>query len=357
MFNKLIEYLSQVADIHLISRLKDERLEFPYEEDVRIFLPDMHFISNERAEKFKYGTNYPDLIKDVAEQLLGFKNEVGDENNVVVYQLGDFLDPWRETPSYWTVGGISSEWEASIQKILDDNAPAINQLRHPDLETQFVFGNHDIDLRWLPAFSAWKLRYYFPIDPLNLEKGASIVALHGDILKAFEKQVPDWLQYLAVYLFGGVKKPSEKDLGKLRKEIIKAHNKRKYTNYIHQLKPSISGEFESIDDDLPERHNVKKKGESSEVELKYLQEAKDFFSKVSDDLEWDLRVAIIGHTHHARIAIDETGDQFFALVDCGAWIERCKGVVDGEEIEMENAQIGVLSNNDVRIYQLRPKEG
>jgi hypothetical protein len=47
------------------------------------------------------------------------------------------------------------------------------------------------------------------------------------------------------------------------------------------------------------------------------------------------------------------------MIDCGGWINNCKGKVEQEgeeqELEMENAQIGVLSNNDVRIYQLKPK--
>ena len=39
------------------------------------------------------------------------------------------------------------------------------------------------------------------------------------------------------------------------------------------------------------------------------------------------------------------------LVDCGAWIEE--GKLDGEIVR--NAQVGILYDNDIRIYQLFPR--
>jgi UDP-2,3-diacylglucosamine pyrophosphatase LpxH len=59
---------------------------------------------------------------------------------------------------------------------------------------------------------------------------------------------------------------------------------------------------------------------------------------------------VIGHTHHARIVTREENGDFFALIDCGAWIEHYKGD-DGQP--HENAQIGVICGNNARIYQLR----
>ena len=77
--------------------------------------------------------------------------------------------------------------------------------------------------------------------------------------------------------------------------------------------------------------------------------------KINQRHDTDLRLAVIGHTHRARIVVDDTEEHFFALIDCGAWIERCKTRVDDKEQVMENAQIGVLFDNDIRIYQLTPK--
>lgn len=64
-------------------------------------------------------------------------------------------------------------------------------------------------------------------------------------------------------------------------------------------------------------------------------------------------VAVIGHTHHARIAIRETKTgELFTLIDCGAWIENC--LAEGDASPMPNAQIAALSANEARIYQLQP---
>lgn len=354
MHDRLLDYLNRVADVHLVSRLKDERLNFPHKDDIRIFLPDMHLISKDRDKEFKYGTNHPALLAKLAEELKEFKKETGDAETVFVYQLGDFIDLWRETPSYWSVGGQSDEWEASVQQILDDNSPVINPLRDPDLGTQFILGNHDIDLYRLPSFAGWNLKYYFPLD---LEKGASAAVFHGDIFSMFEKIIPDGLQYLAVHIFGPLVKPSVKDLGTIRDVIIKAHNKRKYSNYIQRPAPSGPDNLITLGSEpLPERHNVKEKGITNEEELTYLKEAEDFGDRVNEEMGWNLRMAVIGHTHYARIAVDESDNKFFTLLDCGAWIERCSVTIEGEEKEMENAQIGALNDNDVRIYQLSPKE-
>jgi hypothetical protein len=55
--------------------------------------------------------------------------------------------------------------------------------------------------------------------------------------------------------------------------------------------------------------------------------------------------------HHARIAVYEgASGEFFALMDCGAWIERYRTLADPES--HPNAQIGVMAGNDCRIYQI-----
>ena len=79
--------------------------------------------------------------------------------------------------------------------------------------------------------------------------------------------------------------------------------------------------------------------------------------KVNKKTGYQLGLAIIGHTHDARIAVDDTNkDKPFILLDCGAWVKKSKALVkegtDYVEKEVFNAQIGVLCNNDARIYQL-----
>jgi hypothetical protein len=63
-------------------------------------------------------------------------------------------------------------------------------------------------------------------------------------------------------------------------------------------------------------------------------------------------MAVIGHTHQARIAVHDIGDEFFALMDCGAWIENCS--TEDDPAPRPNAQIAALGANEARIYQLAP---
>jgi UDP-2,3-diacylglucosamine pyrophosphatase LpxH len=66
---------------------------------------------------------------------------------------------------------------------------------------------------------------------------------------------------------------------------------------------------------------------------------------------------VLAHTHHPRIAIDERGSEFFSVIDCGGWITKAQAIIEGDKKTFRNAQIGVLHNNDARIYQLFPKGG
>ncbi|MCP5108281.1 MAG: hypothetical protein GY950_33150, partial [bacterium] len=152
-------------------------------------------------------------------------------------------------------------------------------------------------------------------------------------------------------------------LGEIRKKSIRAYKGRNFTQYIQQRTPPVldrllkipEGQL-SLDDVLQnENFNVKEAGNTDKHNLSYLEESMALSGEINEDMEWDLRTAVIGHTHHARITTDQRDGKFFALVDCGAWIEKSTAVTGGEETVIKNAQIGVLHNNDVRIYQLQPK--
>ena len=71
-------------------------------------------------------------------------------------------------------------------------------------------------------------------------------------------------------------------------------------------------------------------------------------------LEEIAAAGIIGHTHHARIAVKtaENGGRF-VLIDCGAWIEDCRQFPNDDPAP--SAQIAAISANWARIYQLAPE--
>jgi len=367
MHEKFLEHLTKCSDVYLLARLKDQRLGYNHPEDMGIFFPDLHLIGNDREKEFNYKTNEQELLKKVLEKVKEFKSDPNiNTKRISVYQLGDFLDLWRQTPFYLQIAKFAKKAEEGVQKIQDDKKSIINLFKNAPIKTNFLLGNHDFDLHDFPEFSDSVLKYYLPFDLDNfndlddLFKKVTIVVLHGDIFSLLEKNVPDLLQQLAVFLLGPGKKPSVKALGELRKEMIKPFKNRKFTNFIQQRTPPVLDTLIKIEDNnLPigdENFNVKKAGETTnDKNLRFLEDSKKFFAEANTNFGLSLKTAIVGHTHHPRIAIDERNDQFFAVVDCGAWITKIKAIKDGKEDVFDSAQIGVLHNNDVRIYQLFPK--
>jgi UDP-2,3-diacylglucosamine pyrophosphatase LpxH len=365
MHKEFLDKLSDVASVQLVAKLKDESIELPFQGVIRVFIPDLHMFSKERQKDFKYEchTNYNtdenDLLPQLARFLLQFKTENNDKN-VLVYQMGDCLDPWRETPKPWELH--EDEWQGIIQRMIESNEATWDPLVDDSLHTNFLLGNHDYDLHRLQTFyDRWRyLRFY-----LNNVKGIPVAGMfHGDIF-SWAERLPDWIQQFFVYHFSP-KEKSKKFNRELDKAIRDTHKRGdKYIDYenyndtgtLFQLGQLVNPSDVESDDEW----NIKRKGEASKSQLQRLGQAKKLFAKVNKKTGYRLRMAIIGHTHCARIAVDDEGDdsERFILVDCGAWVKKCSAKVkkDGnwEDTVVTNAQIGVLSTNEVRIYQLSPK--
>ena len=141
----------------------------------------------------------------------------------------------------------------------------------------------------------------------------------------------------------------------MRDEISLSHGGRYYRNYIQNPQPATLGKVQAGEpDNIPARWNVQQEGAAPSQNLMFLDAAHKSCLKANNDYEMNLKVAVIGHTHHARIAVRETADgDLFTLIDCGAWIENC--IADGASKPTPNAQIAALSGNEARIYQLEPK--
>jgi UDP-2,3-diacylglucosamine pyrophosphatase LpxH len=355
----LKDYLMKAAEVYLVSRFRDDRLKYPEANDFRIFIPDLHLIDKTREKDYNYGTNYLELLERVVKALLDFKRDASQDNvHVTVYQVGDFLDMWREIPVAFSVKEASRKLKNGVRKILEARRGITVPLRGAELKTQFLLGNHDFDLHYIPEFASSALSYYFPISA----QGPSVFTLHGNVFDLFERNMPESLKNLGVYIFGPSAKPATEKLGEFREETMKVHQNSDYKAFIQQPRPANLSEVIAIQQDKPtvedyiggDNFNIKKVGDPAckEADLRFVTEAKEFAAMVNKEQGWDLRFAVIGHTHHARIALDET-DGFFALIDCGAWIENC----EGSGMVMSNAQLGVLYHNDARVYQLKPKNG
>ena len=351
MIDRFLNSFRARAKAYLVARLRDDRLGFDAADKLWVFLPDLHLLSAKRAKAFSYGTNFTAFLAGFLTGLADLKRELEQEGKKLFFtQLGDCVDLWREARPDWKPG--SPKWADAVRRALEDNDAVISPLL--GLGAQMTLGNHDFDMQHFLWPAKQDLKFFFSGDPAGSLRA---VTLHGDVLSAFETSTSPAIKKLAVYLFGPLAPPSTVDLGKMKDEwrerIRRAHGDRTYTTYIQQRTALDLASLRYSDEALTaDRFNI----QTPDMKPVFLAEARAFLSNIGAAAT-GVRLAFIGHTHAPRIAVDETGGGFFALVDCGAWIENCRFQVGYEQITMGNAQVGVLHNNDVRVYQLSPVGG
>jgi UDP-2,3-diacylglucosamine pyrophosphatase LpxH len=348
MHERLLDKLLAVANVHLVASLRDDRLGFPATNDIRVFIPDIHLISEKRQKQgaFPYRTNCTELLTSVATALAEFRDSSDKDEVVAVYQMGDFLDLWREAP------GLDDKADAAAA-IKDDHEDLVAALLSRKLKARFLLGNHDLDLYRWPDYSAWERRYYLPDDSVGSPR---VIALHGDIFDWMERFLPDKVQSLFVYLFAPHLSPNDYALGEMKAAVAQSHGRRNYATFIQAASPAPVGVLQQLGaDSVPARWNVQVEGSAPPDNVIFLNESAKACTRANSDFGLSLCTTIIGHTHHARIAVRETVDgRLHTLVDCGAWIENCVSTPGG--VPMPNAQIAALSGNEVRIYQLEDRK-
>jgi UDP-2,3-diacylglucosamine pyrophosphatase LpxH len=319
--------LADVANVRLVASLRDARLNFPSPDDIRIFLPDMHIVSHRTRAKYSYGTNDMDLLADVLVRLAGLKAR-SQGRTVGVFQVGDFLDLWREE-------SVASARVDAASRIVTDHPRLMNAIFSPTLKTRFLLGNHDIDLAWWPNFAAWERRYFLP--PRGSTQASGVV-VHGDMFDWMEL-TPDPLNQFFVYFFSPLFGAADHDLNDVKRLVVRQNSAANFTNSIGGT--ASLGEIFS-QPGVPDRHNLR--GHA------FLDKAREAVRVANQAYQLNLRFLVMGHTHNARIALhDGGGDDFFALIDCGGWLEDAS---DSSGARYKNQTLAVLSENDARIYQV-----
>jgi UDP-2,3-diacylglucosamine pyrophosphatase LpxH len=336
LHSDLLGALQSVARVQLVARLNDPRLNFPQTGELHVFIPDIHLITAARRTEagYLYGANYPDLLESVVGSLAAFKRAAAPAGEVVVYQIGDLFDLWRQ------VDGLDPEANAA-SAIQNDHASLLSALRDADLNTQFLLGNHDYDLYRFPNFDAWQRSFIIP---------PSVMLLHGDVFDWVEN-LPAQLKNLVLFLFSASHPAGTADLEAMRPLNRQRRVGRNFHDYIQNKNPAPTGKWRDAQSD-GESWNVQLGGIASADMVLYLEEARQKCAEANREFGSALNMAVIGHTHHARIAVHDDTDGFFALMDCGAWIENC--ATDDDPTPRPNAQIAALGANEAVIYQLAP---
>lgn len=346
MHARLLAALQELTDVRLVAALSDARLGFPATDDLRVFVPDVHLITEKRRRQggYKYAANDTALLTDVFGALRRLKLGAAGTETVAVYVMGDLLDLWRETPV------LDARLDAAAA-IRDDHEDLLAAVLDPRLKTRFLLGNHDFDLYRWADYVGWERRYYLPDVTLQ---APSTILLHGDVFDWVEN-LPDALNQVFVYLFAPHRSASSHDLGEMQRLIRKSHGQKKYKTSLHAPAPMELGILRPLAStaEVPAAWNVQRAGPAANPRLRFLTAAREKAREANTEFGMNLRVMFIGHTHHARIAVrDGGGDDFFALVDCGAWIEQSTWVEDGQPWTAPSAQLAALSGNEVRLYQL-----
>jgi UDP-2,3-diacylglucosamine pyrophosphatase LpxH len=317
-------FAAEAKTVRLVASLRDPRLNFSSPDDARIFLPDMHIVSAATRAKYDYGTNDTGLLARILRRVPGLKAVGG--RTLALYQVGDFLDLWREEPS-------SSARKDAASRIVSDHTALMNELFDAKLKARFLLGNHDVDLAWWSNFVAWERRYFLP--PRGSMKSSGMT-LHGDVFDWVEF-LPDAFNRFFVYYFSPLASAADHDLRHVKTVIERANTQQDFSR---QIAGTVSlGTLRDVT--ATSSHNV--------GPHPFLDKARAAAKKANQSAGLDLRFLVIGHTHQARIAVRDDADGFFVLVDCGAWIEKGR---DADGRVFPNQQLTVLSENEFRIYQL-----
>lgn len=325
----------------LVARLARPGVGVADSRTVTVFVPDLHLLSSRTAPKYPhYGTNHEDVLVRALFALCDARAELrasGDELEVV--QLGDLFDLWRER-----------RWWHSEDPLGDVERSHVELVRvlfqHPDgLRAVRIVGNHDASLRGAAGFETHRLL------PAN---APTLLVLHGHELDPREGR-PEWLSELGVWI-GAHHRPnayavSVADVDDALSEVAAKHDA-----FRDHLELEAPAELGTLADPRATTHAEFGVGHtSSGARHPLLARARTLLRTLRTQGCTALRTMVVGHTHHARILIDDAGAEDGAeplvLVDVGAWIENYRA--DGRV--GPNGQIGVLTSDEVRIYQLDPR--
>jgi hypothetical protein len=351
--NDFLETLLGRFSVFLVNRYDDPLLGFESDPKLRVFIPDLHWISSDRMSHFQdYHFNGLELFP----ALLGVLESTP---GIEVFQSGDRLDFWRQDPPD---GMDADEVFDSITK-----DPKIQPMHQGlcDLGTTIVFGNHD---RPLTAMTVAPEDARPEIAPAA---GGTMFLTHGHIWDQIEKLPDKWKAALVIkaeHVHAGLYKvgPFPDGYENTINALLRARKSDPSLNFPIVI-PNPTGAVPITKTaDVVACKNMFLPIDAFEGPATFAHGQDDFHQTAGvitfgGDVRArartvegrGCRLAVIGHTHHARLLVDRhpAGGPLVTM-DCGAWIERC--TIQGGS-SMPSAQFGVQCGNELRIYQLGPR--
>lgn len=351
--NDFLEKLIANFSVFLVNRYANPALGFDNDPALRVFIPDLHWISTDRMSHF------PNFHFNGMELFPAFLGVLQRTPGVEVFQSGDRLDFWRQDPP----DGMDAD---EVFKAITDD-PEINPMHQglQDLGATIVHGNHDNPLTQMTTA---------PEDArpeITTTAGGQIFLTHGHIWDQIEKLPDKWKAGLVIkaervragtYDVGAFPDGYEDKIN-MQFKARKSDPGRTFPIGIPDPTGAVPVTGRA---DVEACRNMFLKIDGFEGPATFAN-ARDDFHQTHGVIAFggdvrarartpegsNCRLFVIGHTHHARLLVDRhpAGGPLVTM-DCGAWIENC--TIQGRD-KMPSAQFGVQCGNEVRIYQLGPK--
>jgi len=275
-------------------------------ERLTLCIPDMHLLERGLNDDFLDGKPKSEKrFLGLLDFLLKLKQEEGDHLEIV--QLGDMFDLWQAKGN---------------TNMIAAGYPSIIGLLGK-LETIYVVGNHDIDLvQWYrdkrETFGR-KWRHYSEADGklrAIYEHGfqADFANNQDSLSGAIGREVTKIVGVME-YVYPDI----DVMLGSTWDSMVRAFNKYNVFTPVRDPEDFHPHEYLRFYIDLLERYN---RGETL-----------DPFGPA----QVDLSLAVIGHTHTARLVKMPKNEKIYYLMDCGSWVNG------GHEI-------GAISGRDMAIF-------
>jgi UDP-2,3-diacylglucosamine pyrophosphatase LpxH len=272
-----------------------------------ICIPDMHLLERGPNDDFLDRNLYHEKrFMELLDFLVQLKES--EQDGLEIIQLGDLYDLWQAR-------GNTSLIQAAYPNILG--------LIDETLRSVYVVGNHDIDLvQWYKDRGETFDRHwrYFTVTANR----CTVIYEHGFQADFFNNQA-SWS-------------------GVFGKEITKIVGMLEYLD--PEIDVMLGGSWESIsrvfsmyNTGLTPRKNPENFNQHEYFNY-YLDLMEKYNRGDTDDHHdpTDLSLAVIGHTHAARLVKKPKNEKFYYMMDCGSWVNG------GHEF-------GVISGSDMAICQ------
>lgn len=268
-----------------------------------VCIPDMHLL--EKGINDHFYDNKPVYIDRFIDLIDFLSNLKAQESDLEIIQLGDMYDLWKA--------------EGNSNEIFETYTDTIMKLN--DLSPIYIIGNHDIDLYkkyYGDITFGRKWRYYS-----NLGNKLRIIYEHGFQADFFNNQ-DSWSGAIGkditkiVNMMEYIEPDIETILGSAWDQVSRMFSKYNVFTPVNDPQGFTPHEYLQFYIDLMEKYNS----------------GKTYDNFGSDSV--DLSLAVIGHTHKARLVQMPINDKIYYVMDCGSWVGGGHelGAISGKEIAL-----------------------